>query len=59
MKNMMLHFFRLFKAQKGVFTAVVFMPVILFLVMTVLLPYSEVHSIAIINRTDSSEIEER
>jgi len=58
MKNMMLHFFRLFKAQKGVFTAVVFMPVILFLVMTVLLPYSEVHSIAIINRTDSSEIED-
>ena len=58
MKNVISNFFRLFVTNKGFVFAITFMPVILFLVMTVLLPYSEVHSITIINNTDDSAIED-
>lgn len=44
--------------NKGFIFAITFLPVVIFLVMTVLLPYSEIHSITIINKTDDTKIEE-
>jgi len=58
MKNVMANFFRLFLVNKGFLLAVTFVPVATFLMMNVLLPYNEVHSICILNHTQNDEIEE-
>lgn len=57
MKNVMANFFRLFMANKGFLLAVTFVPVVVFLLMNILLPYNEVHSICIINHSQSDTVE--
>lgn len=57
MKNMIVTSFKLFSRKKAFLVSVTIVPTILFLLMTVLLPYSEKHSIAIINHTDDTYIE--
>lgn len=58
MKNVMTNAIKLFMRDKGFISMLTVIPIVLFLLMTVLLPYSENHSIAIINRTDNTIIED-
>lgn len=58
MKNMIVTSFRLFLRNKGFLFSVIVIPSILFLLMCVLLPYTEKHAVSVINHTDSKVIEE-
>ena len=58
MKTILSNFFRLFLRNKGFLSAITLLPVVLFLVMSVLLAYNEVHSVAVINKTDHTAIED-
>lgn len=57
MKNMIVTAFKLFSRNKAFLFSVTIVPTILFLLMTVLLPYTEMHSVSIINNTDDKIIE--
>ena len=58
MKNMILTSLKLFSRNKGFMFSVIIIPSILFLLMSVLLPYTEKHSVAVINNTENKAIEE-
>jgi ABC-2 type transport system permease protein len=57
MKNIMSNAFRLFTRDKTYVSMLTVLPIVLFLLMSVLLPYTEKHSIAVINRTDDNVIQ--
>lgn len=57
MKNIMGITFKLLIKRKGFIASVTILPLILFLLMSILLSYSDQHSIAVINKTDNKVIE--
>ncbi|MGL6200499.1 MAG: ABC transporter permease [Lachnospiraceae bacterium] len=57
MKNMIVTAFKLFRRNKAFLFSVTIIPTLLFLLMTVLLPYTEMHSVSVINHTDDKAIE--
>lgn len=57
MKNMIATSFKLFTRNKAFLFSVTVVPTLLFLLMSVLLPYTEKHSVSVINKTDSTVIE--
>lgn len=57
MKNIISITFRLLVKRKGLIASITILPLILFLLMSVFLSYSDQHSIAVINKTDDTVIE--
>ena len=57
MKNIISITFRLLVKRKGFIASITILPLILFLLMSVFLSYSDQHSIAVINKTDDTVIE--
>lgn len=57
MKNVMGNALRIFTRSKDYIFMVVVVPIVIFLLMTMLLPYTRKHSIAVINKTDDTAIE--
>ncbi len=58
MKNLIVTAFKIFSRNKSFVTSVVFIPTIMFLMMAVLLPYTEKHTIALINNTSDNVIQD-
>lgn len=57
MKNIIVTTFKIFSRNKAFVSSVVFIPTFMFLMMAVLLPYSEKHTITVINNTNDIVIE--
>ena len=57
MKNVLSNALRLFLRNQEFISMLTSMPVLIFLALTLLLPYNSKHSIAVINRTDDKTIE--
>ena len=57
MKNIISITFKLLVKRKGFIASITILPLILFLLMSVFLSYSDQHSIAVINKTDDTVIE--
>ena len=58
MKNIMANSLRIFTRSKDYISMVVVVPIVIFLLMTILLPYTKNHSIAVINKTDDTAMED-
>lgn len=58
MKNLIVTAFKIFSRNKAFVMSVVFIPTFMFLMMSVLLPYTEKHTIAVINNTSSDVIKD-
>ena len=58
MKNVMLNAWRLFTRDKMFISMLTVMPILIFLLMSALLPYTAKHSIAILNKPDDTAIED-